>query len=104
MGTTKKKAANPIRISGRFKINSLELTDERFDFNVTAHAATIAELHSSSNLRKQGVVLADTDVRARFQPRATLTDDDGTARNELAAENFYAKPLGIRIATIFRTA
>jgi hypothetical protein len=103
MGTTKKKAANPIRISGRFKSTLLNLTDERFDFNVTAHTAPIAELHSSGDLGKQSVVLADADVRAGFQPRATLTDDDGTARNELAAENFYAKPLGIRIAAIFGT-
>src|ERR1019366_6955286 len=74
------------------------------DIDELAHPAPIAELDDAADLRKQRVVLAPAHVLTRFDPRATLPDYDGTARNHLAAEHLDAQPLRVRIAPVFGTA
>jgi hypothetical protein len=77
---------------------------DSFDIYELAHATPVAELDNAADLRKKRVVLAPTHVLTRFDPRATLADDDGTARNHLAAEHFDTQPLRVRIAPVFGTA
>ena len=69
-----------------------------------AHPAAISEFHHARHFGKQRVIFAPAYVRTGFDLRTALPHDDGTARNQLAAEDLDAKPLRIGIAPVFRTA
>src|SRR3954471_22124664 len=69
-----------------------------------AHRALVDKLHRAGDLREQSVILATANIDAGLIAGAALADDDRTTRNQLAAENFHAKPLCVRIAAISRTA
>jgi hypothetical protein len=69
-----------------------------------AHAAAVAEFNHSGDLGEQRVVLAQTDIGARFDARAALADDDGSTGHQLPAEGFDSEPLRIRVAPVFLTA
>src|SRR5690606_28417880 len=58
------------------------------------------ELHPAVHQGEQGVVLAEPDVHARMEPRATLAHDDRSCGHHLAAERLDAQHLRIRIATV----
>ena len=53
---------------------------------------------------EQGVVLADTDVVARMNVRASLTNEDVASQNELTVSALGAKALGVRVAAVLRGA
>ena len=67
---------------------------------VLAEPASIAELDRTGDFCKQRIVLAEPDVFARLVSGAALTHDDGSATNEFARKNLYAKPLRVRIAAV----
>ena len=69
-----------------------------------AHATAIAKLDNARYLGEERVVLTAADILAGFVAGASLTDQDGAAGHQLAAERLHAEPLCIRIATVFRTA
>ena len=61
-----------------------------------AHLAVLAhtlELDLAVDQSEQGVVLADTDVVARMNVRASLTNEDVTSQYELTVSSLYAKSL-----------
>ena len=62
--------------------------------------ATIAVFNDAGHLGEQGVVLAHADVLAGLEAAAALAHDDGTAGNQLPAENLHAQALRIRIAAV----
>ena len=57
--------------------------------------ATVLEADDARDLREEGVILAAADVQAGLERCAALTDDDAAAKDRLAAEYLYAKPLGV---------
>ncbi len=67
----------------------------RIDQNEASVLATVLKADYARDLRKQRVVLAATDVRARLQWGAALAHDDAPAQNCLAAKHLDAKPLGV---------
>src|SRR5512133_2972701 len=73
---------------------------QRLDHYELAHPAAINKLDLSRNLRKQGVVFAASNVETWLNAGATLANDDASARNHLATEGLYTKPLSIRVAAI----
>lgn len=68
---------------------------QRLDKSKTSFAAAIAELHRAADLGKQGIVLADANIRTRLDRCPTLTNDDCAAGYNLAAKGLDAQPLGI---------
>ena len=58
----------------------------------------------AGNFRKQRVVFAPANVFAGLERRAALAHNDGTARDQLAAEYLHAEPLRVGIAPVFGTA
>src|SRR5579862_980928 len=75
-----------------------------FDADELAHAAAIAELDHAGDFGEQGIVFAPADILAGLQAGAALADDDRPAGDQLAAENFDAQALCIRIAPVLGTA
>jgi hypothetical protein len=70
---------------------------------INADAAALAVgfvLHHSTNLGKEGPVTADTDVHARMDLSAALTDQYGACVDGLAAVALNATSLPVAIATI----
>src|SRR5262250_1152460 len=74
------------------------------DADKAALAALVMELDDARDLRKERVVAADADVRARLELRAALADEDRAARDQLAAESLHAEPFGGRVAAVSRAA
>src|SRR3990170_341914 len=58
------------------------------------------ELDFARDLRKQSVIPADADVLARVNPRAALSHENASRRNDLPTEAFDAEALGLRVATV----
>jgi hypothetical protein len=83
-----------------FDNRTLSLLFGWLDEDEFSHLAFVHELHRAGDLGEQGVVFTATDVNASLITRTALTDDDRSARNQLTAENLYAKPLCIRIAAV----
>ena len=75
-----------------------------FDAYEAAHAAAVAKFHYTGDLGEQGIVLGPSDVLAGLELCAALAHNDRAARNQLAAENFYAQPLRVGITPILGTA
>src|SRR5215467_13558679 len=71
-----------------------------FDHHELAHRAFVHELDAARYLGKESVVFAATDVESGLHASAALADDDGAAGDDLSAECFEAKPLGIRVAAV----
>src|SRR5271157_755025 len=67
--------------------------DRGVDGDELAHAPAVPELDHAGHLGEKRVVLAPADIEAGFDPGAALADDDGTAGDQLSAENFHAEPL-----------
>lgn len=65
---------------------------------------TLGELDNAIGEGEQRVILAATDVLARRDVRATLTDDDLAGLDGLATINLGAEALGVGIATVARGA
>jgi hypothetical protein len=53
---------------------------------------------------KQGVVLAETDKKSRFETGASLADDDLAGQDSPSTENFHSQALGRGVSTILGTA
>ncbi len=53
---------------------------------------------------EQGIVFADTYVRARMEVRATLANDDVAGFNDNAVMAFYAKAFGFAVTAVTRGA
>ena len=68
-----------------------------------AHLAVLAhtlELDLAVDQSEQGVVLADTDVVARMNVRASLTNEDVASQNELTVSALRAESLRLRITAV----
>jgi hypothetical protein len=63
-----------------------------------------AEDHPTRGCRKQGVVGTYAHVDAWTEPSATLAHDDSAGLDDLAAESFHTKTLGVAVATVPGTA
>src|SRR5450432_2361122 len=56
--------------------------------------------HDAVDEREQGVIAAETDVRAGVKLGTALAHDDRAGRNDLAAEHLDAEHLGLRVAAV----
>src|SRR5215204_1731140 len=65
---------------------------DRVDADDAAAGAVVLELHPSSDLRKQRVVLAEADVQARPETAAALPHEDRPAGHDVAVEPLDAQP------------
>lgn len=74
-----------------------------FHLDEAAQVPAIAEFDDAGDFREERVVFAKADIQAGLKAGAALPHDDGTAGNELAAEDFNAEPLGVGIAAVFGT-
>ena len=97
-------SANPAGCGPAARLLIIKYLLSGFDADVLTHAATIFEFDRARDLRKERIVFAPADVFTRLDGGTALADDDGTAGYELTAEDLHAEPLGVRIATVFRTA
>jgi hypothetical protein len=73
---------------------------ERVDADDPAPFAVVLELHASSDLGKDRVVLADTRVHARAKPTSALPNDNRSAAHEVAVVRLDAEALRIRVAPV----
>ena len=65
-----------------------------------AMLALVLETDAAIDLGKQGVIHAHADIDAHLELGAPLTDQNGSARDDLTAKSLHAQALGIGIATI----
>ena len=80
---------------GRLSLDRFDDFRQRLDADELAHAAAVAELDDTVDLREQGVILAPADILARLDLGAALANDDGAAGNDLTTEQLDAKPLRV---------
>src|SRR5690606_17057185 len=72
----------------------------RMDADLLAALARPLEGHKPVCRRKQGIISADTDIRAWVDARAALAQNDVASRHKLTAEALDAQTLCIRITTV----
>jgi hypothetical protein len=65
------------------------------DQDELSHRSLVDELNAPGDFGEESVVFAATYVESRLDPRSTLADDNCPTRDQLAAESFKAKPLGV---------
>ncbi len=71
--------------------------------NKFSEPAPVHKTDDAADLGKQRVVPAAAHVLARLDGRPALPHQDGTARDQLASEPFYAQPLRVGIPAVART-
>jgi len=64
----------------------------------------VFELDRAGDLREQRVVLAQPDVQAGTELPAALSDEDRTARHDVAIEPLHAEALRVAVAAVARAA
>src|SRR5262249_11380074 len=67
-------------------------------------ASLLFELDHARDKREQRVIRPAPNARAWLELGATLTDQDFSAKHCLPAETFNAQTLGVRVASVTRTA
>ena len=65
------------------------------DHDELAHGSPVLENDLAGNLGEKSVVFAAANIEAGFYTRAPLTHDDRAAGDDLSAECFESKPLGV---------
>ena len=76
------------------------LSDLFVNRNLLAILILALELYLAVYESEQGVVLADTDVVARMNVRASLTNENVASQNELTVSALGAKALGLGVAAV----
>ena len=72
----------------------------RLDADEAADAAFVFEGDDAGDLREQGVITTDADIDAGLELRSALTNQDRTARDQLATEALHAKSLRMTVASV----
>ena len=62
------------------------LSRDRQNADHTTTTAVIFELHPTGRLRKQRIVLSETDVDAGFETAPTLPHENGSALDEISVK------------------
>ena len=67
---------------------------------IAKSAADRLKLDDPVGQRKQGVILATTNIDARHDGGSTLADENGASCNAFTAIGFHAEALGIGVASV----
>ena len=60
----------------------------------------VFELDASSDLGKQGVVFAKTDILTRAKPLAALSDEDRPTGNDTPVKSFNSETLRVAVTAV----
>src|SRR4030095_16965424 len=76
----------------------------RYHADASAVRSVILVPDPAGNFRKQRVVLAEPDVQAGAEPPTALSDEDRSARHEVAVVALDSEPLSVAVAAVSRAA
>jgi hypothetical protein len=65
-----------------------------------AQSASILKHDNSGYFGKQRIIASDSDIESRFDLCSPLSNNDGSAIDELSGKTFYSKSLGLAISSV----
>ena len=83
---------------------SLHSLFSRVNTDLTVIAAFALDSDLAGNLCEQRIILADTNIVARMEMRAALTNEDAASRYDRAGMLLDAEALGLTVAAVTRGA